>query len=142
MQNQSEQNQKFESMFTRLDEEMRETKIHVTRLTDALSGTERGKLPSQTQPNPNNQSLKVVNKDKLEEVKAVTILRSGKEIDKNAHLVTKISNDTSLEGKKNEIESSRTNDIERCSFPIQFPQALQLPKNLNVTTEILEHSTS
>ncbi len=103
MQNQSEQNQKFESMFRRLDEEMRETKSHVTRLTDALSGIERGKLPSQTQPNPNNQSLKVVNKDKLEEVKVMTILRSGKEIDKNAHLVTKISNDTSLEGKKNEI---------------------------------------
>jgi hypothetical protein len=69
-------------MFTRINEEMRETKSHVARLTNALSRTERGKLPSQTLPNPNNQSLKVANTDKFEEVKFVTILRSGKEIGK------------------------------------------------------------
>ena len=80
-------------MFTRLDEEMKETKIHITRLTMHWVRL-RGKLPSQTQPNPNNQSLKVVDKDKLEEVKAVTILRNGREIDKSAPLVTKISKDT------------------------------------------------
>ena len=53
IQKQGEQNQRFETMFTRIDEEMRETKSQVARLTDALSRTERGKLPSQTQPNPN-----------------------------------------------------------------------------------------
>jgi hypothetical protein len=67
-------------MFTRIDEKKRETKSQEARLTNALSRTERGKLPSQTQPNPNNQSLKVVNIEKFEEVKSVTILRSGKEI--------------------------------------------------------------
>jgi hypothetical protein len=67
-------------MFTRIDEKKRETKSQVARLTNALSRTERGKLPSQTQPNPNNQSLKVVNIEKFEEVKSITILRSGKEI--------------------------------------------------------------
>ena len=46
IQKQSEQNQKFESMLTRLDEEGRETKSHITRLTNSLSGIERGKLPS------------------------------------------------------------------------------------------------
>ena len=46
IQRQSEQNQKFESMLTRLDEEVRETKSHITRLTNSLSGIERGKLPS------------------------------------------------------------------------------------------------
>lgn len=63
IQRQSEQNQKFESMLTRLDEEVRETKSHITRLTNSLSGTERGKLPSQTQPNPINQNLKIGFKD-------------------------------------------------------------------------------
>ena len=48
IQRQSEQNQKFESMLTRLDEEVRETKSHITRLTNSLNGIERGKLPSQT----------------------------------------------------------------------------------------------
>ena len=66
-------------MITRLDEEVRETKSHITRLTNSLSGTERGKLPSQTQPNPINQNLKIGSKDKPEEVKVVTILRSGKQ---------------------------------------------------------------
>ena len=47
---------------------MRETKSQVARLIDALSRTKRGKFPSQTQPNPNNQSLKFVNIDKLKEV--------------------------------------------------------------------------
>ena len=45
---QSEQNQMFESMLTRLDEEIRETKSHITRLTNSLSGIEKRKLPSQT----------------------------------------------------------------------------------------------
>uniref|UniRef100_A0A2N9GD39 Uncharacterized protein n=1 Tax=Fagus sylvatica TaxID=28930 RepID=A0A2N9GD39_FAGSY len=63
-------------MFRRIDEEMRETKSQVARLTDALSRTKRGKLPSQTQSNPNNQSAKVVNTEKFEEVKSVTILRN------------------------------------------------------------------
>uniref|UniRef100_A0A2N9HZW8 RNA-directed DNA polymerase n=1 Tax=Fagus sylvatica TaxID=28930 RepID=A0A2N9HZW8_FAGSY len=92
-QKQSEQNQRFETMFTRMDEEVRETKNHLAKLTNALSATEKGKLPSQTQPNPNNQSVKIVSKDNHEECKTVTILRS----------------------------------------------ALRLPKNLDVTTEILEH---
>uniref|UniRef100_A0A2N9I0B9 RNA-directed DNA polymerase n=1 Tax=Fagus sylvatica TaxID=28930 RepID=A0A2N9I0B9_FAGSY len=77
---QSEQNQRFETMFTRMDEEVRETKNHLAKLTNALSATEKGKLLSQTQPNPNNKSVKIVSKNNHEECKAVTILRSGKTI--------------------------------------------------------------
>jgi hypothetical protein len=77
IQKQGEQNQRFETKFTRVDEEIRETKSQVDRLTNALSRTERGKLLSQTQPNPNNQSVKVVNIDKFEKVKSITILRSS-----------------------------------------------------------------
>jgi hypothetical protein len=54
IQKRGEQNQKFKTMFTRIDEEMRETKSQVARLTEALSRIERRKLSSQTQPNPNN----------------------------------------------------------------------------------------
>ena len=75
MQKQSEQNQRFETMFTRMDEEVREIKNHLAKLTNALSATEKGKLPSQTQPSLNNQSVKIVSKDNHEECKAVTILR-------------------------------------------------------------------
>jgi hypothetical protein len=137
IQKQGEQNQRFETMFIRIDEEMRETKSQVARLTEALSRTERGKLPSKTQPNPNNQSLKVVNTDKFEEVKSITILRSGKEIGKGAPKANEKSKETSAE--KDESGIAKSNDIEKCPFLAPFPQALKLPKNLDVTSEILEH---
>ena len=112
IQSQTEQNQKFEYMITRLDEEVRETKSHITRLTNSLSGIEKGKLPSQTQPNPINQNLKIGSKNKHEEVKAVTILRSGKEIDKSSPLVTKKSKETLVEKEKDETESFGFDEID------------------------------
>ena len=137
IQKQGEQNQRFESIFTRIDEEMKKTKSQVARLTKALSRTERGKLPSQTQPNPNNQSLKVVNTNKFKEVKSVTILRSGKEIGNGAPKANEKSKKTLA--KKDESEIAKSNDIEKSPFPTPFPPALKLPKNLDVTSEILEH---
>ena len=65
-------------------------------------------------------------KDKHEEVKAVTILRSGKEIDKSAPLITKKSKKTLVEEKKDEIESLGLDDIEQCPIPQLFPQALKI----------------
>ena len=126
-------------MFTRLDKEVRETKSHITRLTNSLSGTERGKFPSQTQANPINQNLKIGSKDKHDEVKVVTTLRSGKEIDKNAPLITKKSKETLVEEEKDETESLGLDDIEQCPIPPPFPQALKLPRKLDTASEILEH---
>ena len=94
IQKQGEQNQRFETMFKRIDEEMRKTKSQVARLTNALSRTKRGKLPSQTQSNPNNQSAKVVNMEKFEEVKSVTILRNGKKIRKDTPKANEKSKET------------------------------------------------
>ena len=112
IQRQSEKNQKFESMLTRLNEEVRETKSHITRLTNSLSGIEKGKFPSQTQPNSINQNLKIASKDKHEKLKAVTILRSGKEIDKSSPLVTKKSKETPVEKENDETESLGFGEIE------------------------------
>ena len=126
-------------MLTRLDEEVRETKSHITRLTNSLSGIERGKLPSQTQPNPINQNLKIGFKDKHEETRVVTILRSGKEINKSSHLVTKKSKETPVEKEKDETESLGFGEIEQCPISPPFPQALKLPRKLDTTSEILEH---
>ena len=112
IQRQNEQNQNFESTLSRLDEEVRVTKSHITRLTNSLSGIEREKLPSETQPNPINQNLKIGSKDKHEEVKAVTILRSGREIDKSSPLVTKKSKETPIEKEKDKTKSLGLDDIE------------------------------
>jgi hypothetical protein len=78
-----------------------------------------------------------VNSEKFEEVKSVTILRNGKEIGKGAPK----ANDKSKEilAEKDESGIAKSNDTETCPFPTPFPQALKLPKNLDVTSEILEH---
>ena len=78
-----------------------------------------------------------MNSEKFEEVKSVIILRSGKEIGKGAPK----ANDKSKEilAKKDESGIAKSNDTETCPFPIPFPRALKLPKNLDVTSEILEH---
>ena len=109
-------------MFTRIDEEMRETKSQVVRLIDALSKTERGKLPSQTLSNPNNHSLKVISMEKFEEVKSITILRSGKEIENDAPKANEKSKETPA--KKNESEIVKFNNIEKCPFPAPFSHEL------------------
>ena len=126
IQRQSEQNQKFESMLTRLDEEVRRTKCHITRLTNSLSGIERRKLPSQAQPNPINQNLKIGSKDKHEKLKVVTILRSGREIDKSSHLVTKKSKETLVEKEKDKTESLGFDDIEQCPNPSNISTSLKI----------------
>jgi hypothetical protein len=64
-------------------------------------------------------------------------LRSGKENGKGAPKANEKSKETPTE--KDESEIAKSNDIEKCSFTVPFPQALKLPKNLNVTSEILEH---
>jgi hypothetical protein len=119
MQKQSEQNQRFETMFTRTDEEVKETKNHLAKLTNALSGTEKGKLPSQTQPNPNNQSLKIVSKDNHEECKVFNILRSGKviseEIEKGIPKANEKSKETQAE--KDESETPKVKEVEKCPIP-------------------------
>ena len=100
---------------------------------------EKGKFHSQTQPNPINQNLKIGSKDKHEELKAVTILRSGKEIDKSSPLVTKKSKETPAEKEKDETKSLGFGEIEQCPIPPPFPLALKLPRKLDTTFEILEH---
>uniref|UniRef100_A0A2N9IFV1 Aspartic peptidase DDI1-type domain-containing protein n=1 Tax=Fagus sylvatica TaxID=28930 RepID=A0A2N9IFV1_FAGSY len=75
--------------------------------------------------------------EKFEEVKFITILRSGKEIGKGAPKANEKSKETPT--KKDESGIAKTNDIEKCPFHAPFPQALKLPKNLDVTSEILEH---
>uniref|UniRef100_A0A2N9IV68 Retrotransposon gag domain-containing protein n=1 Tax=Fagus sylvatica TaxID=28930 RepID=A0A2N9IV68_FAGSY len=57
-----------------------------------------------------------------EECKTVTILRSGKAI-----------------GEEDESGTPKVKEAEPCLIPTPFPQALRLPKNLDVTTEILGH---
>uniref|UniRef100_A0A2N9GVE2 Uncharacterized protein n=1 Tax=Fagus sylvatica TaxID=28930 RepID=A0A2N9GVE2_FAGSY len=59
------------------------------------------------------------------------------EIDHTPSASNEKSKETPTE--KDESGIAKSNDIEKCPFPAPFPQALKLPKNLDVTSEILEH---
>ncbi|GFY85745.1 hypothetical protein Acr_04g0004830 [Actinidia rufa] len=63
-----------------------ELKNQLTLLTQALTLTEKGKLPAQPQPNPSRHvhSIEISNQPSSghEQVQAITVLRSGKTIDK------------------------------------------------------------
>uniref|UniRef100_A0A2N9HU83 Integrase catalytic domain-containing protein n=1 Tax=Fagus sylvatica TaxID=28930 RepID=A0A2N9HU83_FAGSY len=43
------------------------------------------------------------------------------------------------QAEKDESGTPKVKEVGRCPIPTPFPQALRLPKNLDVTTEILEH---
>ena len=51
----------------------------------------------------------------------MTILRSGKEIDKSSPLVTKKSKETPVEKENDETESLGFGEIEQCPIPPPFP---------------------
>ena len=62
--------------------------------------------------------------DKHKEVKTMTILSSGKEINKSSPLVTKKSKETLVEKEKDKTKSLGFDDIEKCPIPPPFPKAL------------------
>ena len=51
----------------------------------------------------------------------MTILRSGKKINKSSPLVTKKSKETPVEREKDETESLGFSEIEQCPIPPPFP---------------------
>ncbi|GFZ19913.1 hypothetical protein Acr_28g0006180 [Actinidia rufa] len=70
---------------------------HLSKLTTSMgvAQNERGKFPSQPQPNPQGQhSVGSSNEGHMEHLKAVTTLRSGREVDKTIY--PKVTNTTGL----------------------------------------------
>ncbi|GFZ09773.1 hypothetical protein Acr_21g0003720 [Actinidia rufa] len=71
---------------SRVDKTLDDIKSQLTLLTQALTLTEKGKLPAQPQPNPSRHvhSVEISNQPSSghEQVQAINVLRSGKTIDK------------------------------------------------------------
>ncbi|GFY92946.1 hypothetical protein Acr_08g0013420 [Actinidia rufa] len=71
---------------SQVDKTLDDIKSQLTLLTQALTLTEKGKLPAQPQPNPSRHvhSAEISNQPSSghEQVQAITVLRSGKTIDK------------------------------------------------------------
>ena len=67
------------------DKDVSDLKTQISKLTTSLAIQEKGKFPSQPLANPRGQAM-VINEgessERVEELKPITILRSGKEINK------------------------------------------------------------
>ena len=77
--------QKIETLEDTLNKKLDDLQYSVSRLTNQQQVQEKGKFPSQTQPNPRGLHEVSSSNDpnpKLNEVKAIITLRSGKEITK------------------------------------------------------------
>ncbi|GFZ11139.1 hypothetical protein Acr_22g0005370 [Actinidia rufa] len=76
---------------------LNDIRSHLSKLTTSMgvAQNERGKFPSQPQPNPQGQhSIGSSNEGHMEHLKAVTTLRSGREVDKTIY--PKVTNTTGL----------------------------------------------
>ena len=135
-------NQKIEtvesSLNKKLDSMHYELQSFITRLSNQQQGPEKGKFPSQTQQNPRGIHEIGSASDpnaRMDEVKAIITLRSGKEIEQP---VPKIAEETR---KEKEAEPERIiiiDDSMKKNMPPPFPQALRGKKKFTNQTEIWE----
>ena len=74
-------NKKIDGLQSDLNQKIDNLQYSITRITNLLEVKERGRFPSQTQPNPrgvHGLSYSSEPAPKMDEVKAVMTLRSGK----------------------------------------------------------------
>ena len=126
------------SLNKKIDNMHSELQSSITRLSSQQQGSEKGKFPSQTQQNPkgvheigsaNDQNARI------DEVKAVETLRSGKELNPATPTPTKTA--TTVVDPLEEEQSTKREEV-RPSVPPPFPQALRKKKNSVNETEIIE----
>ena len=99
---------------------------------------EKGKFPSQTQPNPREMHELSSSSDpnpRMDEVKAVATLRSGREVKPSAP--KPVVEDPKVVEPELEDEAPKGDTVNKCTPP-HFPQALRNKKKVINQTEMLE----
>ncbi|CAK9151637.1 unnamed protein product [Ilex paraguariensis] len=137
-----------------------DVRAQLTKLTNSIGASqqEKGKFPAQPQENPRGQHLvesSEPSKESCEQLKAVTTLRSGKEIDKT--ILPTVSPKTTLpkekdllgDADKSEVREEKEREvvekgklIDDCVFipplPAPFPSRLKPPVKVANYADILE----
>ena len=110
----------------------------ISRFSNQQQGPEKGKSPSQTQQNPRGMHEIGSSSDpnaRIDEVKAVVTLRSGKELRPAVPTLTKTA--PTVVDPLEEEQSAEREEV-KPSVPPPFPHALQKKKNSVNQTENLE----
>ena len=96
----------------------------LTKLTASMSTIEKGKFPSQPQPNLQGQFCIgdcSPSKNIVSQAKSVTTLHSGKIIEKDIPK-SNTQDESSKIKSSDEVLESKSNEIEGCPIPAPFPQ--------------------
>ena len=131
-------NKKVDGIQSDLNQKIDNSQYSITRIANLLEVQERGRFPSQTQPNPrgvHELSYSSEPVPKMDEVKVVITLRSGKEIEQP------VSKPVEKANQEKEMESDQIiikEDSLKKSMPPPFPQALKGKKKDSKQVEILE----
>ena len=134
----SEISQKHDSLQAEISQKYDNLQYSISRLTNQQQVQEKGKFPSHTQPNPRGvhevSSSSELN-PRMDEVKAIITLRSGKELKQPLPKVV----EEGQEAKEGELEEVVTQEIAvKNSTSPSFPQELKAKKMAINQAEILE----
>ena len=131
-------NKKIDGLQSDLNQKIDNLQYSITRITNLLEVQEKGRFPAQTQPNPRGfHEIGSTSSPapRMDEVKAVITLRSGKEIEQPvSKLVEKANQEKEMESDQIIIKE----DSKKKSMPPPFPQALKGKKKASKQVEILE----
>ena len=129
-------NKRIDGLESSLNQKIENLQYSVTRITNLLEGQEKGRFPSQTLPNPKGvHEIGSSSNSKLDEVKAIITLRTGKEI---AQPVPMTAEETE---KEKEAEPERiiiSEESVKKNMAPPFPQALRSKKKIPNQAEIWE----
>ena len=82
-------NKRIDRLESSLNQKIDNLKYSVTRITNLLEVQEKGRFPSQTLPNPKGvHEIGSSSNSRINEVKAIITLRSGKEIEQPVPMTT------------------------------------------------------
>ena len=124
----SEISQKHDSLQAKISQKYDNLQYSISRLSNQQQVQEKGKFPSQTQPNPrglHEVSSSSEPNSQMDEVKAIITLRSGKELNQPTPKAVK----QGQEAEEIELEGVVIKQTaEKNSAPPPFPQALKAKK--------------
>ena len=131
-------NKKIDNLQSEISQKYDNLQYLISRLTNQQQVQEKRKFPSQTQPNPrgvHEVSSSSEPNPRMDEVKAIITLRSGKEL---KQLVPKPIEEGKEAKKAEPNEVVAKENVVKNSTPPPFPQALKAKKKAINQVEILE----
>ena len=124
-------NKRIDGLESSLNKKIENLQYSVTRITNLLEVQGKGRFPSQTLPNPKGfHEIGSFSNLRLDEVKAIITLRSGKEIEQPVPMTAQVTK------KEKETKPERiiiSEDSVKKNMPPPFPQALRSKKKKSQT---------